>query len=91
LHDTWADTTAPHWRLMLTALGRKAEFTRDLIRARTSESRARARARCVKMGRPRALTRHQRAKTREALANGTATQADLARRFNASRIPISRL
>jgi DNA invertase Pin-like site-specific DNA recombinase len=36
------------------------EFGRDLIRARTSEGRERAKARGVKMGRPHKLTPHQR-------------------------------
>jgi Resolvase, N terminal domain len=52
LGDTWADTTTSHGRLMLTVLGGLAEFERDLIRARTSEGRERAKARGVKMGRP---------------------------------------
>ena len=47
LGDTWADTTTPRGRLMLTVLGGLAEFERDLIRARTGEGRARG----VKMGR----------------------------------------
>ena len=42
---------------MLTVLGGLAEFERELIRARTSEGRARATARGVHMGRPPALTR----------------------------------
>jgi DNA invertase Pin-like site-specific DNA recombinase len=37
LADTWADTTTPHGRLMLTVLGGLAEFERSLILARTSE------------------------------------------------------
>jgi DNA invertase Pin-like site-specific DNA recombinase len=45
LGDTWADTTTPHGRLMLTVLGGLAEFERELIRARTGEGRARAKAR----------------------------------------------
>jgi DNA invertase Pin-like site-specific DNA recombinase len=91
LHDAWADTTTPHGRLMLTVLGGLAEFERDLIRARTSEGRERAKARGVHLGRPLALTRHQREEARAALANGEATQADLARRFNVSQATISRL
>ena len=51
LGDAWADTTTPHGRLMLTVLGGLAEFERELIRARTSEGRARAVARGVKLGR----------------------------------------
>jgi DNA invertase Pin-like site-specific DNA recombinase len=45
LGDKWADTTTPHGRLMLTVLGGLAEFERELIRARTSEGRARQGAR----------------------------------------------
>src|SRR6202047_1973711 len=40
LPDTWADTTTPHGRLILTVLGRLAEFEKELIRARTNEGRA---------------------------------------------------
>jgi DNA invertase Pin-like site-specific DNA recombinase len=47
LKDTWADTTTPHGRLMLTVLGGLAEFERELIRARTGEGRKRAQDRGV--------------------------------------------
>src|SRR4029453_7928873 len=49
LKDAWADTTTPHGRLMLTVLGGLAEFERELIRARTRDGRARAKARGVKL------------------------------------------
>jgi DNA invertase Pin-like site-specific DNA recombinase len=60
LGDTWADTTTPHGRLMLTVLGGLAEFERELIRARTGEGRARAKARGVKLGRRPKLTAHRK-------------------------------
>jgi len=91
LGDAWADTTTPHGRLMLTVLGGLAEFERELIRARTGEGRIRAKARGVHMGRPPKLTLHQKREALKALADGTATQADLARRFNLSASTISRL
>ena len=91
LGDAWADTTTPHGRLMLTVLGGLAEFERELIRARTGEGRTRAKARGVHMGRPPKLTPHQKREALKALAEGTATQADLARRFNLSQSTISRL
>ena len=91
LADAWADTTTPHGRLMLTVLGGLAEFERDLIRARTSEGRARAKARGQHMGRPSKLTPAQRREGLHALASGEATQADLVRRFNVSKSTISRL
>lgn len=91
LGDPWADTTTPHGRLMLTVLGGLAEFERELIVARTGEGRIRAKARGQHMGRPPMLTAHQRSEALRALADGTATQADLARRFNVSQSTISRL
>ncbi len=91
LADTWADTTTPHGRLMLTVLGGLAEFERELIRLRTSEGRKCAKANGVHMGRPAKLTVHQRRDALKALTEGTATQADLARRFNVSQSTISRL
>ena len=91
LGDAWADTTTPHGRLMLTVLGGLAEFERELIRARTGEGRTRAKARGVHMGRPPKLTPHQKREALKALADGTATQADLARRFNLSSSTISRM
>jgi DNA invertase Pin-like site-specific DNA recombinase len=90
LADTWADTTTPHGRLMLTILGGLAEFERELIRARTGEGRARAKAAGVHMGRPPKLTQHQR---REAIARREAGEAltEIARTFDVSHSTISRL
>jgi DNA invertase Pin-like site-specific DNA recombinase len=68
LADTWADTTTPHGRLMLTVLGGLAEFERELIRARTGEGRKRAQASGVRFGRPPKLTDEQRT---EALWHGS--------------------
>ena len=90
LKDAWADTTTPHGRLMLTVLGGLAEFERELIRARTGDGRARAKARGVKFGRPTALTPHQRQEALKRLAHGEA-QADLARSYGVSQATISRL
>ena len=90
LKDTWADTTSPHGRLMLTVLGGLAEFERELIRARTGEGRKRAKDRGVKFGRPAALKPHQRQEAIQKLAQGEA-QVDVARIFNVSQATISRL
>ena len=70
LADTWADTTTPHGRLMLTVLGGLAEFERELIRSRTSEGRARAKAAGQSLGRPFKLTEHQQAEIRRRHAAG---------------------
>ena len=90
LGDGWADTTTPHGRLMLTVLGGLAEFERDLIRTRTGEGRARAKARGVKLGRPPKLTPHQIREAIERRDNGEAL-ADIARTYNVSHSTISRL
>src|SRR5215212_10071418 len=90
LGDTWADTTTPHGRLMLIVLGGLAEFERELIRSRTGEGRARAKARGVKLGRPPKLTPHQK---REALARRESGEpvTEIARSYNVSHSTISRL
>jgi len=89
--DAWADTTTSHGRLMLTVLGGLAEFERDLIRARTSEGRERAKARGVKLGRKPKLTDHQK---REAIRrrdlDGEPVR-EIARSYNVSHSTISRL
>jgi DNA invertase Pin-like site-specific DNA recombinase len=51
LAETWADTTTPHGKLLLTIMGGFAEFERSLILSRTSEGRTRAKARGVRFGR----------------------------------------
>jgi DNA invertase Pin-like site-specific DNA recombinase len=90
LHDAWADTTSAHGRLMVTILAGLAEFERELILARTSDGRTRAKARGIRFGRPAALTVHQRQEALQRLANGEA-QANVARSFNVSQATISRL
>jgi len=91
LGDTWADTTTPHGRLLLTVLGGLAEFERELIRARTSEGRERAKARGVKMGRPFKLTPHQQREAIRRRDSGEETLADIGRSYNVSAATISRL
>jgi DNA invertase Pin-like site-specific DNA recombinase len=90
LGDAWADTTTSHGRLMVTVLGGLAEFEKELIRARTSEGRARAVARGVKMGRPPKLTPHQQ---REAIKRRERGEAltEIGRTYNVSAATISRL
>ena len=90
LKDTWADTTTPHGRLMLTVLGGLAEVERELIRARTGEGRKRAKDRGVKFGRPRKMTPHQRQEALQRLAAGE-TMADVARTYNVDATTIGRL
>jgi DNA invertase Pin-like site-specific DNA recombinase len=90
LADSWADTTTPHGRLMLTILGGLAEFERELMKARTSEGRKIAKERGVKFGPKFKLTAHQR---QEALARRNAGESliAIARSYNCSYMTISRL
>jgi DNA invertase Pin-like site-specific DNA recombinase len=90
LGDNWADTTTAHGRLLLAVLGGLAEFERELIRARTSEGRARAKARGVKLGRKPKLTAHQQREARARKAAGEALR-EIARSYDVSHSTISRL
>jgi len=67
-----------------------AEFERELIKARTSEGRARAKLRGIEFGRKPKLTQFQ---INEALARHEAgeTLMDIARSMNVSHSTISRL
>lgn len=90
LADTWADTTTPHGRLMLTVLEGLAEFERELIRARTGEGRARAKAEGRKLGRAYKLTPHQQQEARARRDAGETITA-IARSYNVHHSTISRL
>jgi DNA invertase Pin-like site-specific DNA recombinase len=90
LTDPWADTTTPHGKLMITVLGGLAEFERHLILSRTSEGRARAKARGVKFGRKPKLTKHQRTEALARRANGEPL-TEIGRSYNVSHMTISRL
>jgi DNA invertase Pin-like site-specific DNA recombinase len=75
----------------VTVLGGLAEFEKDLIRARASEGRERAKTRGVKLGRKPKLTDHQK---REAIRRRDIdgeTVRDIARSYNVSHSTISRL
>lgn len=90
LGDVWADTTTAHGRLMLTVLAGLAEFERELIRVRTGEGRARAKAAGRKLGRAFKLTPHQRAEAKTRRDAGETLTA-IARSYNVSHSTISRL
>jgi DNA invertase Pin-like site-specific DNA recombinase len=71
-------------------LGGLAEFERELIRVRTGEGRARAKANGVKLGRKPTLTPHQRAEAIRRKEEGEAVR-DIARSYNVHHSTISRL
>jgi DNA invertase Pin-like site-specific DNA recombinase len=85
------DTTTPHGRLMLAVLGWLDEFERELIRTRTSESRARAVARGVKLGPKPKLTPHQQKEAIKHRKLGDETLQEIGRRYNVRQSTISRL
>ena len=64
------------WRLMLIALGGLSEFERDLIRARTTDDRERAKERGVRMGRPCKLTNHLKREATRRRDSGYETLAE---------------
>jgi DNA invertase Pin-like site-specific DNA recombinase len=53
LHQQAIDTTTPAGRMFYHVLGAFSEFERDMIRSRVNAGLNRARARGVKLGRPR--------------------------------------
>jgi DNA invertase Pin-like site-specific DNA recombinase len=84
LGDTWAATTTAHGHLMLTVLGGLAEFERELIRARASGGRLRAKARGVKLGRKPKLTEHQKREATKRRDHGEETLAEICHPFPAN-------
>ena len=75
---------------MLVILGGLAEFERELIKVRTGEGRARAKAQGKSLGRPFKLTHHQKTEAIHRRTGGE-TLADIARSYNVSAATISRL
>jgi DNA invertase Pin-like site-specific DNA recombinase len=76
---------------MLTILGGLAEFERELIHARTSEGRERAKAQGVKMGRPPKLTPHQIKEAIKRRDKDGETLAEIGKSYNVSGWTIARL
>jgi DNA invertase Pin-like site-specific DNA recombinase len=90
LAEPWADTSTSTGRLMIAVLGGLADVERDLIRMRTTEGRARARARGVKLGPKFKLSPAER---KEALARLLAgeTSTAIGRSYCVSHTTILRL
>ena len=79
--ESWADTTTPAGRMVLTVFGGIAEFERSLIATRTEEGRRAAQARGVPFGRPPKLRPDQRTLARNLIEEGKSV-SDVARTFN---------
>jgi DNA invertase Pin-like site-specific DNA recombinase len=76
---------------VLTVPGGRAEFERDLIRARTGEGRERAKAHWVKIGRPQKLTPQRQREAIKAYRVGADALAEVGHSENVSAATISRL
>ena len=75
---------------MIAVLGGLADVERDLIRTRTAEGRARAKARGQHMGRPPKLTPHQQREAIKRRQSGEPIR-DIARSHNVHNSTTSRL
>ncbi|UXW87075.1 recombinase family protein [Microbacterium azadirachtae] len=84
------DPDDPVGRLLLNVLAMVAEFESDLIRARTREGMALARAKGRLKGRKPKLTTRQAALLRELHAAGQHSSAELAELFGISRATVYR-
>jgi DNA invertase Pin-like site-specific DNA recombinase len=90
LAEPWADTSTSTGRLMIAVLGGMADVERDLIRTRTAEGRARARARGVKLGPKFKLNPTQRKEALARLMTGEAS-TKIGRSYRVSHSTILRL
>ena len=82
--QTYSLNSTPIAKLMLGLLGSVAEFERAIIRERQAEGIARAKARGVYKGRPKALTDEQLAQAQEWVSAGV-PKAKVARRLGIGR------
>ena len=89
LADTWADTTTPHGKPMITILGGLAEFERHPILARPKRDANERRPEGVKFGRKRKLSDYQRTEAIKRRANGETLTA-IARSYGVAASMISR-
>jgi DNA invertase Pin-like site-specific DNA recombinase len=90
LAEPWADTSTSTGRLMIAVLGGLANVERDLIRTRTAEGRARAKARGVMLGPKFKLSLAERQEALARLAAGEPSTA-IGRSYRVSHTTILRL
>jgi DNA invertase Pin-like site-specific DNA recombinase len=90
LAEPWADTSTSPGRLMIAVLGGLADVERDLIRTRTIEGRARAKARGVKLGPKFKLSPAERKDALARLLAGEASTA-IGRSYHVSHTTILRI
>lgn len=90
LSETWADTTTPGGKMILTIFAGIAEFERELIMERTSSGRKAAQKRGVRFGRPTKLGDDQREAVKGMIENGKSVQV-VARTFKTHPATIYRI
>jgi len=88
--DQAVDTTSPAGRMTFTILAAVAEFERDLIRERTSDGLAAARARGRKGGRPAKLSELKGAQVRAMYDSRQHTIKEIADTFEVSEMTVYR-
>ena len=84
------DTTSPIGRMLFSILGAVAAFERDLITARTTEGKIRARAKGVKFGRKAKLSPERLAELRKSFVANVPRNA-LAKQFDIAEATVYRL
>ncbi len=89
LEESWADTTTPAGRMVLTMFAGVAEFERALIRHRTDEGRQAAKRRGVSFGRPQKLRPDQKVLALSLVQEGRSI-SEVARTFNVHPATIHR-
>lgn len=89
--DLDLDTATPAGRMVVHVMAALAEWERDLLRERTREGLAHARARGRVGGRRRALSPADQDAVRALLADGTLTLTQIAQMFGVSARTISRV
>lgn len=89
--DQQIDTSTPTGRLMFHVLAAIGEFERELIRERSAEGMARAKANGVKFGVRPKLKKRQIAELRQEFAAHEIERSELARRYGIGTTTLYRL
>lgn len=89
LQDPLIDTTSPNGKLIFDIFGVLAEYERDIIRVRTLDGLAAARARGQRLGRQEALNQKQKDKVIELRSSGQSLH-EIAQTFGVSKTTIQR-
>jgi DNA invertase Pin-like site-specific DNA recombinase len=87
--DIGLDLSTPMGKFVAHVLAAAAELERDMIKQRTCDGLAAARAKGVKLGRPRCLSEDVALRVAE-LRDGGATLAAIADQFNSEQVPTAR-